>query len=118
LAEENYLPPDLCYSASQIGSSGSDDRLLNFEWQPIYPNPSSQAPALGVHHTIDIKNYLGVSRYFKRIHHAKRFDDRENECNSDTICQGIPTNITMHEIKKILDSIFMLLVILVKYSTN
>ncbi|CAJ1930674.1 unnamed protein product [Sphenostylis stenocarpa] len=81
LAEENCFPPDLCYSASPIGRSGSDDQLLNFEWHPIYPKPSSQAPALGVYHTTDIQYDLGgVSRHFKRIHHTKRFDDR-GECN-------------------------------------
>ncbi|RZB78967.1 DNA mismatch repair protein MLH3 isoform B, partial [Glycine soja] len=46
LSEENCLPPDLCYSALQIGSSGSDDQLLNFEWHPDYQKPSSQASAL------------------------------------------------------------------------
>ncbi|KAH1224138.1 DNA mismatch repair protein MLH3 [Glycine max] len=72
LSEENCLPPDLCYSALQIGSSGSDDQLLNFEWHPDYQKPSSQASALGVCHTTDIEDDLGeISRYYKRIHHTK-----------------------------------------------
>nr|KYP66578.1 DNA mismatch repair protein mutL [Cajanus cajan] len=31
--------------AAQIGSTGSDDQLLNFEWYPVYQKPSSQASA-------------------------------------------------------------------------
>ncbi|RDX87164.1 DNA mismatch repair protein MLH3, partial [Mucuna pruriens] len=82
LTEESCLPPDSCYSATQIGSSESDDQLLNFEWHPIYQESSSQASALGVYHMTDIKDDLGgVSRYYKRFHHRKHFDDRENECN-------------------------------------
>ncbi|KAL2988403.1 hypothetical protein AAZX31_11G084800 [Glycine max] len=81
LSEENCLPPDLCYSALQIGSSGSDDQLLNFEWHPDYQKPSSQASALGFCHTTDIEDDLGgISRYYKRIHHTKHFDDRETGC--------------------------------------
>ncbi|XP_020216008.1 DNA mismatch repair protein MLH3 isoform X2 [Cajanus cajan] len=82
LAEENCLPPDSCGSAAQIGSTGSDDQLLNFEWYPVYQKPSSQASASGVYHTTDIKDDLGqVSRYYKRIHGTKRFGDREDKCN-------------------------------------
>ncbi|TKY70238.1 DNA mismatch repair protein MLH3 [Spatholobus suberectus] len=81
LAKENCLPPDSCYSPTKIGSSGSDDQLLNFEWHPVYQKPSSPASALGVYHTNDIKDDLGgVSRCYKRIHRTKHFDDRENEC--------------------------------------
>ncbi|KAL2348699.1 hypothetical protein Fmac_002699 [Flemingia macrophylla] len=82
LAEEICLPPDSCCSATQIGSSGSDDRLLNFEWHPVYQKSSSQASALGVNPTTDIKDDIGrVSRHFKRIHHPKCFGDREDEYN-------------------------------------
>ncbi|XP_047158413.1 DNA mismatch repair protein MLH3 isoform X4 [Vigna umbellata] len=82
LAEENILPSDLCYSASQIGSSDSDDRSLNFEWHPLYLKPSSQGHALGFYSTTDIKDDIGgVSRCLKWIHHKNRFDERENECN-------------------------------------
>ncbi|XP_028240575.1 DNA mismatch repair protein MLH3 isoform X4 [Glycine soja] len=78
--EEDYRS-DSCYSALQIGSSGSDDQLLNFEWHPVHQNPSSQASALGVCHTTDIEDELGeISRYYKRIHHTKHFDDREADC--------------------------------------
>ncbi|KAG4403644.1 hypothetical protein GLYMA_01G158400v4 [Glycine max] len=81
LSEENCLPPDSCYSALRIGSSGSDDQLLNFEWHPVHQIPSSQASALGVCHTTDIEDELGeISRYYKRIHHTKHFDDREADC--------------------------------------
>lgn len=83
LAEENFLPSDLCYSASQIvGSSDADDRSLNFEWHPLYLKPSSQGHALGFYHKTDIKDDIGgVSRCLKWIHHKSRFDERENECN-------------------------------------
>ncbi|KAK7307431.1 hypothetical protein VNO77_40485 [Canavalia gladiata] len=80
-AAENSLTAVSCYSATQIGCSGSDDQLLNSEWHPVCQEPSSQATALGVYHTTDIKDDLrGRSRY-KRIHHTELFDDRDNECN-------------------------------------
>ncbi|XP_027359794.1 DNA mismatch repair protein MLH3 isoform X2 [Abrus precatorius] len=80
-AKENSLPADSCYLETQIGSSGSDDQLLNSEWHPVYQEPSSQTTALGVYHTTLINDYLGgVSRH-KRIHRTKLFDDGENECN-------------------------------------
>lgn len=82
LGEESCLPPDSYYSPTQIGSSGLDDQLLNFEWHPVSQDPSSQASALGVYHTTDIKDDIGgLSRYYERIHGIKHFDDRENECN-------------------------------------
>ncbi|XP_068468695.1 DNA mismatch repair protein MLH3 isoform X3 [Phaseolus vulgaris] len=82
LAEENCLPSDLCYSASRIGSSESDDLSSNFECHPLYPKSSSQAHALGFYRTTDIKDDLGgESRCFKWVHHKKRLDERENEFN-------------------------------------
>ncbi|XP_061346039.1 DNA mismatch repair protein MLH3 isoform X2 [Gastrolobium bilobum] len=81
LAEENCLPPDSCYLATEIGSCGSDDQLLNSEWRPVYQEPISQATALGVYHTADINDLGEVSRHGKRICHTKLLDDEENECN-------------------------------------
>ncbi|KAL9328310.1 hypothetical protein ACSQ67_003313 [Phaseolus vulgaris] len=73
---------DLCYSASRIGSSESDDLSSNFECHPLYPKSSSQAHALGFYRTTDIKDDLGgESRCFKWVHHKKRLDERENEFN-------------------------------------
>jgi DNA mismatch repair protein MLH3 len=80
--EENRLPPDSWYSsATEIGYSGSDDRLSNFEWDPVYQEPSSRATALNVYHTNDINDLREESRCYKRIHRTPIFDDEENENN-------------------------------------
>lgn len=97
LAEENCLPSDLCYSASRIGSSRSDDRSFNFEWHALYPKPSSQEHALRFYRTTDIKDDLGgVSRPFKWIHHKKRFDERQNECNFSSFSYNMSWNTNQH----------------------
>ncbi|GAU28111.1 hypothetical protein TSUD_223520 [Trifolium subterraneum] len=80
--EENCLPPGSWYSATELGYSGSDGRLSNSEWDPVYQEPSSRATALGVYHTNDINDLREESRWYKRTHRTPLFDDdEENENN-------------------------------------
>ncbi|KAK7252629.1 hypothetical protein RIF29_36714 [Crotalaria pallida] len=80
-AEESFLPPDSCYTKTQIGSCGSDDQSLKPAWRPVYQEPSSQANARGIDHTTDINDLGGAFRYHKKVHSTKLLDDEENECN-------------------------------------
>lgn len=76
--EENCLPLDSWYSATQIGNSGSDDRLSNSEWHHVYQESSSRATALSVYHTNDINDLGESSRCYKRIPRTPIFDDEKN----------------------------------------
>ncbi|XP_012574609.1 DNA mismatch repair protein MLH3 isoform X3 [Cicer arietinum] len=76
--DDDFLPSNPWYSATQKENTGSDDLLSNSEWHPVYQEATFQATALGVYHTIDSNDLEGASRCYKRIHGTQIFDEEEN----------------------------------------